>query len=124
MAGARAAIAQQAAGLLAGWLVMILIRTSGAEWMGAAVIAMYVAPIVALRVVTPTSIRPPVTNDVKRLLVASAVALATFMVLRAIPAHPVVSAVVPPIVLIVLAPQLRALPGRFLAGRATSRARA
>lgn len=122
--GARAAVAQQGAGLLAGWLVMILIRPAGPEWIGAAVVAMYMAPVVALRLVTPTATCPPVTGDAWRLLVASAAALATFLVLRAIPAHPVASAVVPPVILVILAPQLRTLLARLLAAMVARRPRA
>jgi lipopolysaccharide exporter len=122
--GARAAIAQQASALAAGWVAMILLRPLGVPWMGLAVVAMYLAPIVALRVVTATEIRPPVTKDVKQLLAASAASLGAFLALRATAAPEVLSAIVPPIVLLVLAPQLRALPARLLAARAASRARA
>lgn len=122
--GARAAIAQQASALAFGWAAMILLRPSGAQWMGLAVVAMYIAPIVALRVVTAADVRPPVTKDVKQLLVASAASLGAFLALREIAAPVLVSALVPPVVLLALAPQLRALPARLLAMRATRRARA
>jgi O-antigen/teichoic acid export membrane protein len=122
--GARAAIAQQASALFAGWVTMVAVQPLGVAWIGVAVMAMYLAPIVALRVVTPHAIRPTLTKDMKRLLLACAVSLGTFIALRAGGAPVMVSAIAPPLLLLALAPQLRALPAGVWAALPATRGRA
>ncbi len=95
--GARAAIAEQGAALLAGWAGFVALRLLHAPYLAIAVALMYLAPIRALWGVTTPDIRPERSTEVMRIAVATATSITLYLVLRALSAPLIVSAALPPI---------------------------
>lgn len=113
--GARAAITQQASAITAGWLAFAAVRSFGASYLAVAVLIMYLAPLVALRMVTSAAIRPEITKEVTRIGAAFAISLVAYVALRLLSSPPLLSALLPPLLIISAVPRFRALPSRLFA---------
>ncbi len=105
--GAAAAIAEQGVALLGGWISFVVLRAVGSTDLAIAVAVMYVAPIAALRLVTTEDIRPERSDDVLRMFIATACSLALYLALRLADAPLIVSAALPPLLLLAVVRQFR-----------------
>ena len=105
--GAAAAIAEQGAALAGGWVTFIILRAVDSPYLAIAVAIMYLAPIRALWSVTSADIRPARSDEVVRIAVATACSIALFLVLRALAAPLIVSAAVPPVLILAAVRQFR-----------------
>lgn len=113
--GAHAAIVEQTSALAAGWLAFVAVRWMGAAYLPLAVAVMYAVPLLALFLVTTESIRPVVDRNVTQIAIGFAVTLLTYCALRLLMAPIWVTSIVPPLLMIIAVPRLRALPSQVLA---------
>ncbi|MEP7383056.1 MAG: oligosaccharide flippase family protein [Gemmatimonadota bacterium] len=105
--GATAAIAEQGAALLGGWISFIVLRAVGSPYLAIAVAIMYLAPIRALWSVTSEEIRPERSDEVVRIAIATACSIALYLVLRLLAAPLIVTAALPPVLVLAAVRQFR-----------------
>ena len=108
--GAQAAVIEQGSALLAGWVTFAAVRPLGAEYLPLAVAAMYVAPVLALRLVTTDPIRPEVTREVTHTAAAFVACLTLYLALRLLSAPLLLTATLPPLVMLAAVPRFRRMP--------------
>lgn len=112
--GAQAAVAEQGWALLAGWLTFAAVRPLGVGYLPLAVAAMYVAPVLALHLVTTDDIRPEVTREVMQTVAAFAACLSLYVMMRMLSAPLLLTAAVPPLVILAAVPRFRRMPRQLV----------
>lgn len=111
--GAFAAITEQASALIVGWVAFAAVRTLGPSYLAVGAVIMYLAPVIALRLVTSAEILPELSSEVVRIMAAVAISLLTYGALRLAGAPLVVCAAIPVTIVFAAVPRLRALPGQM-----------
>ena len=119
--GARAAVTEQASALLAGWAAFVMVHFMGPAYLAAAVVIMYAAPLIALFAVMSHDVRPEISRDITLMSATFVLSVAFYAGLQQMHAPLLVSAILPPLLLVSMVPQFRSFLTRLRARWSTTR---